>query len=114
MGAGGQRKKKQHFVPQMYLRRFAHEGRIAVFDKPSGKVFPANVKDVAQERLFYDIPAEVLADVPEGYNPQFVEDHLAETEAVFSTEIEALLNRSAIRVYPREPADLSGGVRRAA
>ena len=49
--------KKQHYVPQSYLKRFAHDSqRLWVFDKVSGIIFKSNVIDVAQKRYFYDLP----------------------------------------------------------
>ncbi len=41
--------KKQHYVAQSSLRRFAPDGEhFFVFDKVSGKVRPASVRDVAE------------------------------------------------------------------
>lgn len=86
-------KKKQHFVPQLYLRRFANENeQLVVLDKPQGKVFSARVADVAQGRFFYDIPAEAWGEeVPENYNPQFIEDALSGMESEFEPVLAALL-----------------------
>ncbi|CAG1020416.1 hypothetical protein DOJK_00319 [Patescibacteria group bacterium] len=48
--------KKQHYVPQVYLRRFSIKNQINVLDKFNDKSYPSNIKDVAEENRFYDIP----------------------------------------------------------
>lgn len=48
--------KKEHFVPQFYLRRFANDDRLNVYDKALGRSFGAHIRDVASERFFYDLP----------------------------------------------------------
>jgi hypothetical protein len=55
--------KKQHYVPQVYLRRFTVDGeRLYVFDKlqqdPMRRIRLSNVQNVAHENNFYDIPAK--------------------------------------------------------
>jgi Protein of unknown function (DUF4238) len=55
----GNRVKNQHFVPQFYLRRFADSNEhLFVYDKRTDKSFPNNVKNIAHESYFYDIPKE--------------------------------------------------------
>lgn len=47
--------KKQHYVPQFYLKRFTSDGeRLFVYDKFTKTARQSNVKDVAEERYFYD------------------------------------------------------------
>lgn len=49
------RVKKQHFVPEFYLKAFCNKkSKIKVFDKIQNKSFQSNINDVAQERGFYD------------------------------------------------------------
>ena len=48
--------KKQHYVPQSYLSRFARDKRLFAFDKNSRSSYPTNVGDIASERFFYDLP----------------------------------------------------------
>jgi len=49
--------KKQHFVPQFYLRGFANANdRLNVYDKQTKKSFIDTVGQVGQQRFFYDIP----------------------------------------------------------
>ena len=51
------KKKKQHYVLQCYLERWAMLGthQINVYDKDKQKPRVNNIEDVAQERFFYDI-----------------------------------------------------------
>ena len=53
-------KIKQHYVPQFYLKNFAllKNGQYFVncFDKVTLSTFKVNVKDVACEKLFYEVP----------------------------------------------------------
>lgn len=45
--------KQHHFVPQNHLRRFAGaDGKVQVFDKATGNVFPASEKNVGGEMNF--------------------------------------------------------------
>lgn len=46
----------QHFVQRKYLELFAGSEKFYAFDKSSCKSFSTNVKNVANERFFYDIP----------------------------------------------------------
>jgi hypothetical protein len=48
--------KRQHYVPQSYLSRFARKERLFAFNKPSRSSYPTNVRDIAAERFFYDLP----------------------------------------------------------
>lgn len=55
-------KTAQHYVPQVYLRRFAsrrgttrNKDKIWVYDKVHGKVREQAIKDVAHEKGFYDV-----------------------------------------------------------
>lgn len=64
---------KQHWVPQSYLRRFSYNGsHIWVFDKPTGRSVPNNIRDVAHSRFFNDSflrdeAGRITPDVPEGW-----------------------------------------------
>lgn len=49
--------KQQHYVPQFYLRNFADaNGRLFAYDKSEDCSFPTNVRDIAGQRYFYDLP----------------------------------------------------------
>lgn len=53
--------RKQHYVPQFYLKRFSkpHKNsfRISVYDKSRNHFFSSNVKDIASSNYFYDFPS---------------------------------------------------------
>lgn len=49
--------KKQHYVPQLHLRRFAlHDGRLAVFDKANSQVRWLTPEQTGHENHFLTIP----------------------------------------------------------
>jgi Protein of unknown function (DUF4238) len=54
--------KKQHYVPQCYLKNFAVQNQLFVLDKIKKSVYPAQVKDVAQDGYFYDFPDVFLPE----------------------------------------------------
>lgn len=75
--------KKQHYVPQFYLKRFTQDGkRIHVFDKVANKSFLAGIKDVAYENYFYDVPK---ADTVDGEKYQPEERALSVLEGKFNS-----------------------------
>ncbi len=48
--------KKQHYVPQFYLKGFSNDGvHLSFEDKVSGIVKPVNIRDIAQENRFYNL-----------------------------------------------------------
>ena len=58
-------KKKQHFVPQCYLKWFADENQqLCVFDKFACKSFKARVADIAQKHRLYDFLQESDEAIP--------------------------------------------------
>ena len=57
-------KKKQHYVPQFYLKRFSTDGHsVFVFDKFTQKVFRTNIANVASGRYFYDFYADTAHEL---------------------------------------------------
>lgn len=83
--------KNQHYVPRVYLEKFAFRGeQIHVFDKSTSRVFTSSVRNVACEKFFYDIPTEYL---PAGVGTQVVEKHLAELESRFAPCRDAILSQ---------------------
>jgi Protein of unknown function (DUF4238) len=88
--------KKQHYVPQGYLRRFANaSGQLYVFDKYTRRSFVSAVHDVANSNYFYDFGPDVVEEIvanidahpelgitPEQrqrlLDPQLIEHHLGE------------------------------------
>ena len=50
--------KKQHYVPQLYLRNFSSEintEKIYVKSKRTSKLYLANISDTAAQRNFYTV-----------------------------------------------------------
>lgn len=67
--------KREHFVPEFYLRNFAsNENKIWVFDKLTKAHFETNISNVANKRSFYDFSKK---EVAKGGNQQIVEDFLS-------------------------------------
>ncbi|MCJ8306570.1 MAG: DUF4238 domain-containing protein [Nitrosopumilus sp.] len=48
--------KRQHFVPQFYLKGFGEE--IFVYDKTNDEQFPSNPKNIAHHKNFYKITSD--------------------------------------------------------
>jgi hypothetical protein len=87
--------KQQHYVPRSYLRRWANSrDQIWVIDKSTQQAFETHVKNVAQERYFYDInpehlkepddsqPGESLLQMVEGDFKEAVDELLGDAETV--------------------------------
>jgi hypothetical protein len=69
------RVKKPHYVPQSYLRQFANDEHLYVFDKTQRRRFGAHIEDVCSERAFYEFegledaigPDQGLEDLFQGF-----------------------------------------------
>src|SRR5690242_18588625 len=88
-------KKKQHYVPQLHLRRFSFDGEhLHVYDKFNRKTFVTSTRDVAEENAFYNIPEQLItSDFEEiGIYPQMVEDILSRLEGKYQTALKQLLD----------------------
>lgn len=83
------RVKKQHFVPQFYLRGFAPSGALFVFDKTTQRVFRSAVENAACETYFYDIP-EVDNEI--GID-QFIEHFFQPVEGAAAKALGDILDR---------------------
>lgn len=83
---------KQHYVPQFYLKRFASQEQLFVFDKHARRPFKSNVSNVATERGFYD-----LQDTLPKVEPRVVDKALTELEGAFALELEAIVNEADTR-----------------
>lgn len=60
--------KKQHYVPQLLLRRFADENeRLFVYNMAADKAFPSTVKDTGHQNHFLSVPALDGDDGPGAY-----------------------------------------------
>ena len=97
------RTKKQHYVPQTALRRFSEDGeRISVFDKIRNEVRIANIRDVAQQRYFYDIPQEAIPPELEGtLDRQMIEHLLSGLEADFNNVVGQVIDKVSSRSIVR-------------
>ena len=81
----------QHHVPRMYLKRFALDASedssmLRVLSKSDGRLFQANVANLAVERYFYDRSG-----------PQGTEAALAELESAASPLIDRLVHDDGLR-----------------
>lgn len=88
-------KKKQHYVPQLHLRRFTFDGEhLHVYDKFNRKAFVTSTRDVAEENAFYNIPEQLItSDFEEvGIYPQMVEDILSRLEGKYQAALKQLLD----------------------
>lgn len=56
----GDKVKKEHYVPRTYLRYFATNHKIFVFDKEKAEVRTGSIEDYACERYFYDVDFESI------------------------------------------------------
>jgi hypothetical protein len=84
------RTKHQHYVPRFHLKDFSADGTyLYAFDKTTKAVFSANIKDIAGEHRFYDLPSipdtdtqavETVFSAFETYYSQAVRDLIAEAE----------------------------------
>jgi hypothetical protein len=81
-------KKRQHYVPQFYLRQFAFKVKkdkdhiINHYDKVLNMNRADNVNNVAEEHKFYDVPSKSLQEkyglvVPKDYDEQELENTFA-------------------------------------
>jgi hypothetical protein len=79
----------QHYVPQFYLSSFSVDAtHVWAFDKFTNKSFAPNIRNVAAEQFFYDVPP---ASNPFG-NPRVVEETLSELESHYVSAIRDLLD----------------------
>lgn len=87
------RTKQEHYVPQSYLRRFTIDGKsIHVLDKPDLRTFTTNVRNIAGETGFYDLPSERAEGM--GIDPQVAEKELSELEQGFNVAVGTVLERA--------------------
>lgn len=90
--------RKHHYVPQFYLRGFTgDDGKLLATDRPSGKTFRTNPKNVAAQRDFNTVDIEDL-------DPQIVERGLAEFEGEIAPALERIKAAKSLAV--KEDRDL--------
>src|SRR5258708_18046492 len=90
--------KKQHYVPQFYLRRFADSGqRFYVFDKSQQKSYGANIKDVAGDSYFYDLSQDAINTLKEGAEKARAKD--GANQSVIDQSLKMLRETQIIETY---------------
>src|SRR4051794_3307532 len=77
--------KRNHYVPRMYLERFAQQGRVWVRWR-DGKSYASNCINVAAESGFYDVKVGDDEDPPS----KAVENALTDVETVVHGVFEAI------------------------
>lgn len=85
--------RKQHYVPQCYLRQFACEKpgspRVFVYDKHSKRTFCSEIKNVAEQRDFYKIgDSKFFIPVPDN-DPLYFENLFSRC---FENQIPTIIN----------------------
>lgn len=95
-----QRRKKQHYVPQFYLRNFANPKKgqyyFFVFDIISKKKYSTNIKNAACEHYFYDKHKGV---------DQFLEKKLSRLENKFRNVNQLILSKKDLNKLNKKEMD---------
>lgn len=87
--------KRQHYVPQFYLRNFSkNDSQIFVFDKIENKQFYSGIDSVASTKFFYEW--DTLNSILGG---QYIEKKFSEFEGLISITIKELLNSLEANVF---------------
>jgi Protein of unknown function (DUF4238) len=87
------RVKKQHYVPQLYLKHFTYDGtHVCVFDKFTQEKRYAATRDIAEENYFYDPSVSEATDQDEESEAesQSVENLLGTFESDFGHLLRSL------------------------
>jgi hypothetical protein len=95
-------------VAQSSLRRFAQDGEhLFVFDKVSGEVRPANVRDVAEERYSNRIPLEELTPefASQIIDPDGIEKALSAIESDYNATVGRIIQATGPRGLVRRISD---------
>lgn len=76
---------RQHYIPQMYLRRFCDpDGQLYAFDLSTQKGLRNLPRAFAQKKFFYDLPPEEMHSILES---MFHSDTPGKLEALFQTQV---------------------------
>ena len=59
--------KSQHYVPEFYLKRFAKNGKISVYNLLDGKIFSTDVNKIGKKSYFYDLEPNKLKEMLSEY-----------------------------------------------
>ncbi|MEH1932725.1 MAG: DUF4238 domain-containing protein [Nostoc sp.] len=76
-------KKRQHFIPQCYLKNFADQNSLFVLDKIEKRIYLTDIVNIAQSRYFNDFPDSFLPE-------ELREKEKSEDEVKFYNKIQAL------------------------
>lgn len=90
----GKMTRKQHWVPQFYLRHFADSsGRLYAYSKSSGDFYRTKTENVCSKRDLYEVKhSDIKADSDDRYYAQnFIEARLSEDESRISVPYTQLL-----------------------
>lgn len=90
----GKMTRKQHWVPQFYLRHFADSsGRLYAYSKSSGDFYRTKTENVCSKRDLYEVKhSDIKADSNDRYYAQnFIEARLSEDESRISVPYTQLL-----------------------
>lgn len=87
--------KNQHYVPRVYLENFAVKSKVFVFDKIKERTLSSNgvnVKNIASEKYFYDLPIEIVPDELKAYvDVQSIEKWFSKIEIGFSKALNRII-----------------------
>ena len=82
--------KNQHFVPRFYLKRFARDGQVHVFDVRAKRIAkPRSYTSVCYEKFFYAAQTGVQDDVSQTY-----EDVFGQIENVIANALPEIIERT--------------------
>ena len=106
-----QKTKKQHYVPQCYLKRWDFSGahQVYVYDKVQDKYRINNVEDIASERYFYDLnksdrfSSSLLEELREN---TFLSGYLSQEQSIehfFDEEIEKPFSTLLSKITAKVP-----------
>lgn len=90
----GKMTRKQHWVPQFYLRHFADSsGQLHAYSKDNGVFYRTKVEDVCSKRDLYEVRySDIGADSDDKYYAQnLIETKLSENESLISVSYSRLL-----------------------
>jgi len=90
----GKMTRKQHWVPQFYLRHFADSsGQLYAYNKSSGDFYRTKSENVCSKRDLYEVKhSDIKADSDDRYYAQnFIEARLSEDESRISVPYTQLL-----------------------
>ena len=98
----GKMTRKQHWVPQFYLRYFADSsGQLSVYNRKTGSFFSAKPENLCSKRDLYEVKYSNAGtwDVDRHYLQNFIEVELSEVESRLSSSCAKLLQCCEDRVF---------------